>query len=105
MLTAAIFHVLVRRNNLILHTTKNFAIALTVSLFILHVASYFNEFESSEVLKDLFEKPLWSYASSYEIKGVFVEIRNFLDEIINYLCQQCSIGYDQYTYFSKKFSH
>jgi hypothetical protein len=63
---------------------------------------YFNEFESSEVLKDLFEKPVWSYASSYEIKGVFVEIRNFLDEIINYLCQQCSIEYDQYTYFSKK---
>ena len=46
LLTAAIFHVLVRRNNLVLHTTKNFAIALAGSLFLLHVVSHFNEFES-----------------------------------------------------------
>src|SRR3989338_7282523 len=46
LLVAAIFLVLVRRNNLVLHTVKTFCVGLTFFLFLLNVFSYFNDYEN-----------------------------------------------------------
>ncbi|PIT85935.1 hypothetical protein COU36_00540, partial [Candidatus Micrarchaeota archaeon CG10_big_fil_rev_8_21_14_0_10_59_7] len=45
LLTSAIFFVVVRRNDLVMHTTKNFCIGLTVFIFFLYVLAYFNQFQ------------------------------------------------------------
>ena len=46
LLASSIFHVVVRRNDLVMHTTKNFCVALTGFIFFLNILTYFNEFES-----------------------------------------------------------
>lgn len=46
LLTASIFYVVVRRNDLVMHTVKRFCLILTGSLFLVHIAAYFNEFEN-----------------------------------------------------------
>ncbi|MCR4337365.1 MAG: CPBP family intramembrane metalloprotease [Candidatus Omnitrophica bacterium] len=46
ILTATIFYVVVRRNDLVMHTVKNFCIAATGFLFFLHLLGYLNEFEN-----------------------------------------------------------
>lgn len=61
----------------------------------------FSEFESSHILKTLFVKRVWPYASSNEIDGAMSGLRNFIVEIINYFCRQYSIKY-RYASFSEK---
>ncbi|MCB9772365.1 MAG: CPBP family intramembrane metalloprotease [Candidatus Omnitrophica bacterium] len=46
LLTASIFYVVVRRNDLVMHSVKKFVIILTAGIFVVHIASYFNEFQS-----------------------------------------------------------
>jgi len=46
LLASSIFYVVVRRNDLVMHTTKNFCVGLTGAIFALHIMTYFNEFES-----------------------------------------------------------
>jgi len=46
LLATSIFYVVVRRNDLVMHTTKNFCVGLTGIIFGLNVLTYFNEFES-----------------------------------------------------------
>ena len=46
LLTSAIFYVVVRRNDLVMHTTKNFCVQLTAVIFLLNFLVFFNEFES-----------------------------------------------------------
>ena len=46
LLASSIFYVVVRRNDLVMHTTKNFCVGLTATIFILNILTYFNEFES-----------------------------------------------------------
>ncbi|MFA5261582.1 MAG: CPBP family intramembrane glutamic endopeptidase [Candidatus Omnitrophota bacterium] len=46
LLASSIFYVVVRRNDLVMHTTKNFCVGLTGAIFILNILTYFNEFES-----------------------------------------------------------
>lgn len=45
LLTSAIFFVVVRRNNLVLHSVKRFCVGLTLFLFMLNLLSYFNDYE------------------------------------------------------------
>lgn len=45
LLTISIFFVVVRRNNLVLHTVKNFCLGLTAVLFLLHLAAHLNHFQ------------------------------------------------------------
>lgn len=45
ILTASVYHVIVHRNNLVMHSVKNFAIGLTGLVFALSILAYFNEFE------------------------------------------------------------
>lgn len=46
LLTASIFFVVVRRNNLVMHTVKNFCLILTGVLFLFYLLRYLNGFES-----------------------------------------------------------
>ncbi len=45
LLTVSIFVVAVRRNNLVLHTVKNFCLTLTAILFVLHLLAHLNHFQ------------------------------------------------------------
>ena len=44
LLTSSIFIVIVRRNNLVLHSVKKFFIGITVGLFLLHLAAHWNHY-------------------------------------------------------------
>jgi len=46
ILTSAIFHVILNRNNIVMHTVKRFAVGLTIAIFATHLASYFNDFQT-----------------------------------------------------------
>jgi len=45
LLTIAIFFVVLRRNNLVMHTVKKFCLGLTAVLFILHLVAHANHFQ------------------------------------------------------------
>jgi hypothetical protein len=45
ILTSAIFHVLINRNSIVMHSVKKFAVGLTLAVFGVHIASYFNDFQ------------------------------------------------------------
>lgn len=45
ILVSAIFIVVVRRNNLVMHTVKWFCVSLTFCIFFLNLLSYFNDYE------------------------------------------------------------
>jgi len=60
ILTASIFFVVVRRNDLVMHTVKKFCIALTLFLFSIQFLCYFNEIPSI-----LYRYPTTSSMSSY----------------------------------------
>lgn len=67
LLTASIFYVVVRRNNLVMHTVKHFCVALTAALFVVHVVSYFNEFENV-----LYAYPTTADLASYLWQGIMM---------------------------------
>ncbi len=46
ILTSCIYHVIVHRNNIIMHSVKNFCVALTALVFGLYLLSYCNNFEN-----------------------------------------------------------
>ncbi|MCC6759504.1 MAG: CPBP family intramembrane metalloprotease [Candidatus Omnitrophica bacterium] len=60
ILTAAIFHVLLNRNSIVMHSVKKFGVALTGCIFAAHIASYFNSFQSI-----IFNYPTTSSMSLY----------------------------------------
>jgi hypothetical protein len=77
LLTTSIFFVVVRRNDLVMHTTKTFAIGLTVVLFSCHVLSYFNEFESIRYhypTTSSFASYLWQSISGFLMDSFIVTI-------------------------------
>lgn len=69
LLTTAIFHVVVRRNNLVMHTTKRFCVGLTAGLFLIHISSYFNQYESI-----IYHYPTTSSMMSYLWRNVIALI-------------------------------
>jgi len=72
VLTASIFFVVVRRNDIVMHTVKRFCIALTCSLFVVQLLCYFNEFQSI-----IYRYPTTSSMTSYlwrYIVGVFFDV-------------------------------
>jgi hypothetical protein len=77
LLTFSIFFVVVRRNDLVMHTTKSFAIGLTAVLFFCHVLSYFNEFESIRYhypTTSTFASYLWQSISGFLMDSFVVTI-------------------------------
>lgn len=46
LLTASIFYVVVRRNDLVMHSTKRFCLGLTFCVFAIEILDFFNEFQS-----------------------------------------------------------
>lgn len=74
LLTSSIFYVVVRRNDLVMHTVKNFAIGLTAFIFLVHIASYFNEFQNV-----LFHYPTTTPMGSYLWRNI---VSVFLDTFI-----------------------
>lgn len=77
LLTASIFYVVVRRNDLVMQSVKNFAISLTAFIFVLHMANYFNEFQNV-----LFSYPTTTPMASYLWRNI---ITAFLDTFITVL--------------------
>ncbi len=45
ILTSSIFYVILRRNNLVMHSVKKFTVGLTIAIFFTYLASYVNNFE------------------------------------------------------------
>lgn len=71
LLVSAVFFVMVRRNNLVMHAVKRFCIGLTFFLFLLNIFSYFNDFEGV-----LYNYPTTSSFNSYFIRQVINLILN-----------------------------
>lgn len=71
ILTACIYYVLANRNSIIMHSVKNFAVALTFFVFILYLLSYFNNFEEI-----LFDYPTTQPLASYLARNIVLTIMN-----------------------------
>jgi hypothetical protein len=77
LLTAATFYVVVRRNDLVMHVTKNFALTLTASLFILYLLEYFNEYENilfSYPTTSTFAEFIWRKTSNFFLDAFIVTL-------------------------------
>jgi len=84
LLVASIFFVIVRRNNLVLHTIKRFAIAITFSLFAIHFLAHINHYEGilySYPTTTPFSSYLWRSTINY-ILNIFIVIIGILIPIL-----------------------
>ncbi|MCK5580421.1 MAG: CPBP family intramembrane metalloprotease [Candidatus Omnitrophica bacterium] len=77
LLTASIFYVIIRRNDIVTHTIKKFCLGLTGFLFILHLLSYINNFESilyQYRTTSSFASYLWRNISGFFLDAFIVTI-------------------------------
>ncbi len=77
LLSTAIFYAVVRRDNLVMHSVKRFALGLTAFLFVLHLAAQLNFFENiiySYRTTSSFVSYIWRYASNLVLDTFIVTI-------------------------------
>lgn len=80
ILTASIFHVMIRRNNLVMHSVKNFAVTLTAVIFVFYLASYANNFQNI-----LFSYPTTTSMASYLWRSISSTVMNTFIAVLGIL--------------------
>ncbi len=80
ILTASIFHVIINRNNLVMHSVKNFTVGLTAAIFLIYLASYWNDFQSV-----LYNYPTTAPMASYLWQNITSTVMNTFIAVLTIL--------------------